>query len=346
MPDSGPEHLSGEQLPEIPQFDCGTLGAGHLAELALTRTRRMVELGRNIYTGPGLTFADWRSRAWLARNETPFAAEIDQIAKRLGHDAAHALNVSYEWACTTAAVGPVMLRVLDWRFDGMGREIVVAKHRSTAGEWLNVTWPGFVGALTALAPGRFAAALNQAPLRRRTGLLPVDWLIDRVKVNRSRALPATHLLRLAFETCRNFNQAVALLRDTPIALPAMFAVSGPDGQAAIIERQERSAVVLTGNEVMANHWLNPEWKGHGRSRGVVSEERWTALRRIADQSAGHLGQDFSWLRPPVLNKYTRLAAMMNAATGTLQVVGLERFGSIALPATQTLSTRLEPPKKR
>jgi hypothetical protein len=200
--------------------------------------------------------------------------------------------------------------------------------------------------LTALAPGRFAAALNQAPLRRRTGLLPIDWLIDRIKVNHSRALPATHLLRLAFETCRNFNQAVALLRDTPIALPAMFAVSGPDGQAAIIERQERSAVVLTGNEVMANHWLNPEWQGSGRARGIASEERWGTLRQIADQSSAHLGQDFSWLRPPVLNKYTRLAAMMNAATGTLQVVGLERFGSIALPATQTLKTQLAPPKKR
>ena len=30
MPDS-----TAEQLPEIPQYDCGTLGAGHLAELAL-----------------------------------------------------------------------------------------------------------------------------------------------------------------------------------------------------------------------------------------------------------------------------------------------------------------------
>jgi hypothetical protein len=344
MPDSGP-NSGAEQLPEIPQFDCGTLGAAQLAEMALTRTDRMVTLGRRIYTPPGLAFADWRSRSWFARNETPFGAEIDQIAKRIGSGSVHALNASYEWACTTAAVGPAMLRVLDWRFDGLGREIVVAKHRSTAGEWLNVTWPGFVGVLTALAPGRFAAALNQAPLRRRTGLLPIDWFIDRVRVNRSRALPATHLLRLAFETCRNFNQAVALLRDTPIALPAMFAISGPDGQDAIIERQERSAMVLTGNEVMANHWLNPEWKGHGRPRGIVSKERWSSMRRIADQSADHLGEDFSWLRPPVLNKYTRLAAMMNAATGTLQVVGLERFGSIALPATQTLTTRLEPPKK-
>lgn len=335
-----------EALPEIPVYDCAGLGAAQLAEMALSRARRMVALGQRSYTTGGLAFADWRSRAWFARNETPYGAEIDQIARHVGPGAVHALNASYEWACTTAAVGPVMMRVLDWRFDGMGREIVVARHASKAGPWLNVTWPGFVGVLTALAPGRFAAALNQAPLRRRTAILPIDWLIDRVKVGRSRAMPPAHLLRLAFETCRSFDQAVALIRDTPVALPAMFAVSGANGEAAIIERQERSAAVLTGNEVMANHWLNPDWKGGGRARGIDSPGRWRALRAIADQAGASLGQDFSWLRPPILNRFSRLAAMMNAATGSLQVVGLERFGSIALPATQALKTEIKPPRTR
>ena len=39
-----------------------------------------------------------------------------------------------------------------------------------AGEFFNVTWPGYVGVLTALAPDRFGASINQAPLRRRTHL--------------------------------------------------------------------------------------------------------------------------------------------------------------------------------
>src|SRR5512134_2641179 len=128
-----------EELPEIPVFDCGALGAAHLVEMALPRARKMIELGRRSYTAPGLAFADWRSRGWLARNESPYVAEIDRIAKRLGPGAVHALNASYEWTCTTAAIGPVMTRALDWRFDGIGREIVVAKHRSSAGPWLNVT---------------------------------------------------------------------------------------------------------------------------------------------------------------------------------------------------------------
>jgi hypothetical protein len=311
--------------------------------MALTRADRMMALGRGIYTAPGLAFADWRSRAWFARNETPFGAEIDQIAKRLGPGAVHGLNASYEWACTTAAVGPVMLRVLDWRFDGMGREIVVAKHRSTAGEWLNVTWPGFVGVLTALAPGRFAAALNQAPLRRRTYLLPFDWLIDRIKVDGTRAMPPTHLLRLAFETCANFEEAVEVLRETPIAMPCLFAISGAKGEACVIERQEKKAFVFEGNEVMANHWANSQWR-RGRSRGVDSEGRWHALRAATQHS--DFGQGFGWLRPPVLNRLTRLAAVMNAATGALSVVGLEAKGTTAVPVTKTLRLNMPLPVKK
>jgi hypothetical protein len=331
-------------LPEIPVFDCGSLGAAHLVEMALPRARRMMEMGRANYTAPLLALADWKSRAWLAKNETPYAEEIDRIAKRVEAAGAHALNVSYEWACTTAAVAPVLLRALDWRFDGLGREIVVARHASPAGPWLNVTWPGFVGVLTGLAPGRFAAALNQAPLRHRTRILPVDWLVDRLKVSGNKAMPAVHLLRLVFETARNFDHAVAMLRDTPIALPALFALSGPDGQAAIVERQERSAIVHKGDQVMANHWLNTEW--HGRPRGIDSAGRWRGLRRQMEADGPALGQGFAWLRPPVLNRLTRLAAAMNPATGSLQVVGLERVGDIALPATRTLHLETPPAKRR
>lgn len=344
-----PYRSPAEDLPEIPVFDCAALGAAHLAEMALPRARRMMEIGARNLSLPVLVLADWRSRAWLAKNETPYGAEIDRIAKRVGAPGAHALNISHEWACTSAALGPTLLRALDWPFHGLGREVVVARHDSAFGPWLNVTWPGFVGALTGLAPGRFAAAMNQAPLRHRTRVFPIDWLIDRLKVGASRALPPTHLLRLAFETAKNFDHAVAMLRDTPMALPALFAVTGPDGQAAIIERQERSAILRKGNGVMANHWLNPEW--HGRPRGIDSPGRGAGLTRQVEQAGGEqagtaLGQGFAWLRPPVLNRLTRLAAVMNPAAGTLQLVGLERMGSIALPATRILKLETPPAKRR
>lgn len=340
MSASGPE----TELPEIPVYDCGSLGAAHLVELALPRAKRMMAMGRANYSAPLLALADWRSRAWLARNETPYSAEIDRIAKRLEAPGAHALNISYEWACTTAAAAPVLMRALDWRFDGLGREVVVARHVATAGPWLNITWPGYVGALTGLAPGRFAAALNQAPLRHRTRVLPIDWLIDRLKVGGSRALPPAHLLRLAFETAKNFDHALAMLRDTPVALPVLYALTGPEGQAAIVERQERSAIVHKGDGIMANHWLNPEWTG--RPRGIDSAGRGAGFADRIKQAGVALGQGFGWLRPPILNRLTRLAAILDPASGRLQVLGLERLGDIALPATQTLSLEAPPPKRR
>ncbi len=330
-------------LPEIPLIDCGEGGAERLFDMAAAGARRLAAGARRSYTPPVVALLDWRSKQWLAMNDSPYVTEIDRIAERLPGAGVHALNSSYEWACTSAAVAPLVMRALDWPFDGMGREVVVSRHRSPAGSWLNVTWPGFVGVLTALAPGRFAAALNQAPLRRRTYIMPVDWLIDRIKVGRTRAVPPTHLLRLVFETCSNFDEAVAVLRDTPIALPALFAVASADGFACIIERQEESAVVIEGNEVMANHWLNDEWR-RGRARGIDSPGRWQSLRASAEQS--DLGQGFGWLRPPVLNRLTRVAAVMNAATGALSVIGLERKGTTAMPVTKTLRVDMPVPPRR
>jgi hypothetical protein len=330
-------------LPEIPLIDCGEGGAERLFDLSAAGARRLAAIARRSYSAPVVAFLDWRSRQWVARNDSPYVPEIEHIAERLPGAGVHALNCSYEWACTTAAVSPLVMRVLDWRLDGMGREIVVARHRSPAGSWLNVTWPGFVGVLTALAPGRFAAALNQAPLRHRSYIMPIDWLIDRIKVDRTSAILPTHLLRLVFETCSTYAEAIAVLRDTPIAMPCLFAISGANGEACVIERQEESASVFEGNEVMANHWLNPGWR-RGRARGIDSEGRWRALRASVDQS--DMGQGFGWLRPPVLNSLSCLAAVMNAATGALSVIGLERKGTTAVPVTQTLNIELPVPPKR
>ena len=324
-------------LPEIPIIDCDEGGAERLFDQTVAGARRLSAIARRSYTPPVVAFLDWRSRQWVERNDSPYVPEIEYIAERLPGAGVHALNCSYEWACTTAAVAPLMMRCLDWRLDGMGPEIVVARHRSPAGSWLNVTWPGFVDVLTALAPGRFAAALNQAPLRHRTYLLPFDWLIDRIKVNGTSAMLPTHLLRLVFETCGNFEEAVEVLRETPIAMPCLFAISGANGEACVIERQEESAFVFEGNEVMANHWMNSRWR-RGRSRGIDSEGRWHALRASTQQNEAGAGggQGFGWLRPPVLNRLTRLAAVMNAATGALSVIGLEAKGTIAMPVTKPL----------
>src|ERR1700675_437794 len=90
----------------------------------------------------------------------------------------------------------LMLAIL---LDGLGRHVEVARMAGPAGEYYSVTWPGFVGVLTAMAPGRFAATINQAPLKRRTRhpwLRPLDIAINVIATWWSvRHMPPDQLLR-------------------------------------------------------------------------------------------------------------------------------------------------------
>jgi hypothetical protein len=63
---------------------------------------------------------------------------------------------------------PWLARTLDWPFPGLGRYADVVRLEGPAGEYFSVTWPGYAGVLTATAPSRFTACINQAPMYRRT----------------------------------------------------------------------------------------------------------------------------------------------------------------------------------
>ena len=124
--------------------------------------------------------ADPFARGWLRRSESPLLDEIDAIARTLGRPGVWLLHGAYAFGCTALAdegpEGPVLRRTLDWPFPGLGRLVEVARQRGAAGDFLSVTWPGFAGLLTAVAPGRFAASINQAPMRRRTRVRCLLWL--------------------------------------------------------------------------------------------------------------------------------------------------------------------------
>jgi hypothetical protein len=49
-----------------------------------------------------------------------------------------------------------------------------------------------------------------------------------------------------------------------------------------------------------------------------------------------LPNGFDWLQYPILNKFSRLAAMADCEAGTFVVLGLEQAGQSAVPATQVL----------
>src|ERR1700704_6082974 len=111
---------------------------------------------------------DGVARRWLS----PYVEEVRAIAATLGFPGIWFLNGSYQWSCTALVRdedgAPWLARTLDWPFPGLGRFVEIARMQGPAGAFDTVTWPGFVGALTACAPGRFTACINQAPLLRLT----------------------------------------------------------------------------------------------------------------------------------------------------------------------------------
>jgi hypothetical protein len=238
-----------------------------------------------------------------------------------------------------------MIRVLDWELKGMGHHQIVAEQRGPAGAFYNLTWPGYSGVVTALAPGRFAAAINQGPRRiafRNFWLneIAARWRMLWVKRG---AIPATHLLRMAFESAKDFADAVALLMDTSrsVATPAIFIVSGVHPhEAAIVEAlgttRRRHDM---GNDPLgtANAWLSGDLEGvpvppAREWAGLVTPEQDSANRRaIACRLQGRPFTGANAMPSPVLNSRTVMVAEMNAATGRLMVEALDSPAPGVLP---------------
>ncbi len=324
---------------EIPLLDIGREGPIALAESAAERLALLVAGARRHYGNVTLRLGDRATHQWLLRNGNPYRHEIAAIAARFPMPGAIVLNLSYEWSCT-AGVGPDpaghgmrMLRTLDWPLKGLGASLVVARYETEAGDYYSATWPGFVGVLTAMAPGRFCAAINQPPARRISGRCWFDWAIHRRGVWRQSALPPSHLLRAVFDECRTYAEAKARLIETPLCIPAFFTLAGADGEGCVIERQETRAAVHEAPMSISNHWLSLPISGY-HDRGTDSVGRRALMEACRDTAP----DDFSWVVPPILNTRTHASIIANADRPQLLVQGWE--GAQPVTAVFDLEERL------
>jgi hypothetical protein len=280
-------------------------------------------------------------------------SEIAQIASALDFSGVWLLNAAYQWGCTARACEqngvPWLIRTLDWPFVGMGRHAEIAHMRGECGDFLSVTWPGYVGVLTAIAPQRFAAALNQAPMWRRTRhrwLRPYDYAANALSTwARSGGMPPDQLLRRAFEVCGNYGAARTVLESTPLARPAIYTLVGCAAhERCVIERTESGFRRREDETSAANDWLpsRPGWEGRiGTRRFLVSSfadaAGYSRARReaLAGWGGSLTDRRFDWVREPVLNPYTRLAVAMSPARGVLRVAGYDMADAdLPEPVTQ------------
>ena len=338
-------------LPDIAVVDVRS--GGPLAHAALGHERMAVLRDACVSLLPGMaTLApvlDKVSSVWLGRTPSPYLAEIAAIAKLVRGGGVWFVNAAYEWGCTARVddgPAPVLWRALDFPFRGLGRHVEVALLDGGAGVYANVTWPGAVGVLTAVAPGRFAAAINQAPLFRRTrglALLPCDIVLNAAATWRlSGCWPAAHLLRHVFDTCASFEDAVAVLTEAPVARPTLYSIAGVlPSQACLIERNGTESVVRRGSFTIANDWHpdGPKRDGSWMPRGSLARGPQDSEQRRRCLAGAGPGAPFAWLRDPVLNGFTRLAVEASAVSGELRVQGFEparRWWAEAVPATAVL----------
>jgi len=291
------------------------------------------------------------TRRWLMRSCSPYVGEISAIAAALGFPGVWFLNGSYEWGCTALARDddvPWLVRTLDWPFPGLGRHVEVAHMAGPAGEYYSVTWPGFVGTLTAMAPGRFAAAVNQAPLWRRTRhpwLRPYDMAANAARTWSLRHMPPNQLLRQVMEMCSDYDEAKARLETTPVARPVIYTLAGcVAGERCVIERTENDHLTRAEDTSAANDWLvpRPSWEARVGGDQLFSASRAevggnSKLRREALAAwSVPFGNGFDWVTAPVLNPFTRIAVEICPAQGILRVLGYEKLSVDALPEPATL----------
>ena len=319
-------------LPPVPLVEAGREGALALYRANPQAAHAQIDDAIARFGRRALAHADRRSQRWLQRAGNPLLPEIEAVAREVGRPGAWLLNLSYEWGCTTAvaadpAGGMRMLRTLDWPFHGIGRSLMAARHEGPAGRWLNLTWPGFAGVLTALCPGRFAVAFNQTPMRaRRMGPLGLpmllDWALNRYAWSRSKALPPAHLLRLVCDEAEDYAEARRRIVETPLCASCLVAVVGVEpGEGCAVERLEYDAHVREAPVAVANHWLSEDRGGRPRTRD-------SAARHATMEREMRAAEGLSWVRPPILNDFTRLAAELNPVTGEALAQAFEAEGAV------------------
>lgn len=315
-------------LAKIPLVDLR--GYTPLDLLVLFRQQaRLVTQGAADFLGVGrymIRAADSASRRWLEKSRNPYLPEIAMLAEALRMPGSYFLNTFMEWGCTSgawaSAKGPLLRRVVDWPLPRLGEFPVVAQFSGKLGSYFNVTWPGYSGMLQGMAPNRFAACANLGPIRKSGAGAFGDWLAGRFKVHANMALPPTHLLRRVFDEARDYGAARTMLATTPIAVPALFVLTGTkSGEGCVIERTETNYAVREMGAARAcatNQFgthLNDTIEGW-RPRGIDSAGRYAkAVTLKADEA------DFSWFSAPIANAHSRLVMSANAATGLLRVMG-------------------------
>lgn len=236
-----------------------------------------------------------RFASWML--DSPYHEDLADVAAATGisKNTLTLANYSYEltpFGCTTrvdTVRGHLRVRrTLDWSLLSLGKHSWVVENTELG--CTNVTFPGFVGAVTAMRDAEYAVVVNAAPNNSlRTGWQPLM------------------LVRWAIENCATYSEAVYTLTHTPLTAGVFFTVVGTKS-ACIIERTPRDARVrrYRGEPlVVSNHYVHRDFSVLNDPDAVVDS---------ADRRNDFGASAEAWTRAPILNDTTVQAIELIPAT--------------------------------
>ncbi|SMB81297.1 C45 family autoproteolytic acyltransferase/hydolase [Deinococcus hopiensis] len=222
-------------------------------------------------------------------------------------------------ACTAFAVptpdGPLHARNLDWWTEGgllTTGSVITHFTRGGRTHFSTVGWPGFFGALSGVAPGRFSVTLN-AVSSADPPLL---------------ARPVVLLLRQVLDEVETYDEAVRILASVPIAADCLLLVTGVrNEEMTVIERSPTRSAVRgpeRGILAVANDYLaltNAEKVERPDGLHVTSSGRYAcALQHLANHVPRNADACFQVLQAPDVRMGITVQHMvLQASTGQVQL---------------------------
>lgn len=215
------------------------------------------------------------------------------------------INLSYELAqigsakpfgCTSVALRDkhgefAHIRNMDWDAKEMGRTTVLVDNDN----YVSVTNPGMLGAVSGMVHGRFSITLNWAPPCYR-----VQW-----------GLGPLFILQYILENIRTYDEAVFCAENTSLSAPAIFMIVSPE-ESCIVERTPNDARVRRAVNkrilVATNHYVTQDFKSlnvkQDKEVNAFSRERYAIARKRAAKLK-RTGRLFKILDNPVTkHEYT------------------------------------------
>ena len=220
--------------------------------------------------------------------------------------------------CTAFAVdtpaGPLHARNLDWwtQNDMLARYTLVTRFTGgPAGDFTTAGWPGFIGAFSGVAPGRFAVTLN--------AVLSLEPMRP--------AIPVVFLLRHTLENARDFAQALRLLSETPVPSDSLLLLTGTRrGEMAVIERTptrhatrhpQQGALCVTNDY----HLIDANTGLANSELQATSCGRYERIRTLVERATPENAEEcFAYLNDPAVRMGITVQQMVfSAASGLAQV---------------------------